>query len=341
MHSPGGFFRAKGVSARTKMAVEDCDLNGDHGHPILTLGLVSDIQYADIDNRLSSSGSERFYRSVLNQLDEAATHWNGEKVDFVVHCGDVIDAVNHENATEEVAIGSVLKKLDKINAPVHHILGNHCLVCLKREQLRDFLQMKTPCSQQGYYSISHCTGWRFLMLDSSDVALYGRPKDHPYTKLAARILHQNNPNENKSDNIGLVGLPRRFVAWGGGVSSTQLEWMESELMAALHANQKVVVFSHIPVQVGLDSPTCLVWNYGDVLEMLHAYPNVKLVVNGHTHNMAHLRDAAGLHHVVLPGMVETPPGKKAFGCLHLYEDKMEVVGFNTMSPIVMPLDKTG
>lgn len=309
---------------------------GTSGKPLCRVGLVSDIQYANIDNRPSFIGKLRYYRNSLAQLKLAAEYWNEEDVDFVLHCGDVIDATNHKNATVDEAITNVLDALRRIKAPVHHILGNHCVVCLDRNQLRTLLKMQTPCAEVGYYSVSPCQSWKFLMLDSSDVALFGRPDDHPYTQLARKTLDTENPNTDKSSNDGIHGPSRRFVGFGGGISCTQKDWIRSELMDARERNQNVVVSCHIPLIEGLYTYTCLVWNYEEIKELLQEFPNVKLALYGHTHQMSYLRDATGIHHLIVPGLVEAEPDKMGFGSLNIYDDRMEVVGFDS-DALVLPL----
>lgn len=309
---------------------------GGPGKPLCKVGLVSDIQYANIDDRFSFSGRLRYYRNTVVQLKLAAKYWNEEKVDLVLHCGDVIDGANRDNGTVDEAINTVIDSLKGIQAPIHHVLGNHCVYCLSREQLRTVLKMQTPCSEVGYYSISPYPSWKFMMLDSSDIAMFGRADDHPNTQLARMTLDAENPNENKSSNDGIHGPSKRFVAFGGGISRTQKDWILSELLEARKRNQNVVVSCHIPLIEGLYTNTCLVWNYEEIRELLNEFPNVKLALYGHTHQMSYLRDATGLHHLVVPGLVEAVPGERGFGSLNIYDDRLEVVGFGD-DPLILPL----
>ena len=45
---------------------------------------------------------------------------------------------------------------------------------------------------------------------------------------------------------GLRGLASRFVAYNGGVSVVQLDWLKLTLTLARFRGEKVVVFGHIP-----------------------------------------------------------------------------------------------
>lgn len=306
-----------------------------HKSPIVRIGLVSDIQYADIDNRFSFGGKERHYRHSLQLLDEATTYWNQEGVEFVVHCGDVIDGQNCSNGTVNEAIESVTNCLSKVKSPVHHILGNHCVYTMDRERLHKELNMPTPTPDVGYYSIAQSPGWKFLMLDSSDVALFGRPHDHKHTLEARHILGTCNPNPDKMNTDGMEGARKRFVGFGGGIGEAQLEWIRLELNESRQKGQNVVVFSHLPLIEGLYRPVCLLWNYEEVLKLLHEFPIVKLAMYGHTHKKAYLQDQNGIHHMVLPGLVECGPGGKGVGCLRVFDDRLEVHGFDSAEPLVM------
>jgi len=67
-----------------------------------------------------------------------------------------------------------------------------------------------------------------------------------------------------------------------------------------------VVFSgHIPVYLGASDSLCLVWNYEEILQVLHKHHCVLAYLAGHTHNTAHCQDDSGVHHVVFPGVIKT------------------------------------
>ncbi|KAK3259762.1 hypothetical protein CYMTET_31255 [Cymbomonas tetramitiformis] len=59
--------------------------------PLFTFGVIADIQYADIDDGASFSGTPRFYRNSLNVLAEAVGAWRKRDVDFAIQLGDIID----------------------------------------------------------------------------------------------------------------------------------------------------------------------------------------------------------------------------------------------------------
>ena len=77
---------------------------------------------------------------------------------------------------------------------------------------------------------------------------------------------------------------------------------------------------------------CLLWDYGDLLELVNGAVSVKAVFAGHDHAGGyHLERKPGVrrtpgargssaahHHVTLEGVIEAPPGKDAFATLDFH-----------------------
>lgn len=55
--------------------------------PLLTFGVLADIQYAPIPDGFSYNGRPRYYRHALQAAKHASKHFEDEKVDFVVNLG--------------------------------------------------------------------------------------------------------------------------------------------------------------------------------------------------------------------------------------------------------------
>ena len=64
---------------------------------------------------------------------------------------------------------------------------------------------------------------------------------------------------------------------------------------------------HIPIHLAASDHVCLVWNYKDILQVLHSHRCVLAYLAGHTHSAAYGRDEKGVHHVVFPGVIEASP----------------------------------
>lgn len=145
-----------------------------------------------------------------------------------------------------------------------------------------------------YYSVCPVPGWRVVVVDAYDVSLLGWADGHPHHTLAADILNRENINEvrcwraqcvasvgcclcdqllwvcnvlhwciqEKNSPEGMVGVQRRFVKFGGGVGSVQLQWLANQLAAAHEAGEMVVVAGHLPFHPDTaprtpDGHTCL------------------------------------------------------------------------------------
>ena len=123
------------------------------------------------------------------------------------------------------------------DARVHSCVGNHCLAAVGRTHLNARLGVPPPpaAGDHSYYEDRLGPGWRLIVLDGYDVSLLGWPATDPRHAAASTLLASRNPNPNKNAADGLVGVDRRFVAFGGGVGEEQLAWLESALARAASA----------------------------------------------------------------------------------------------------------
>ena len=110
------------------------------------------------------------------------------------------------------------------------------------------------------------------------------------------------------------------------------------VQAADQQGQCVVICSHLPIFPGTCPPACLVWNYEEVLQVLHKHPGVVVAsIAGHTHQNGYLVDDSGIHHMVLPGVVEAPPGRDCYGVVEVFEDRLELKGVDICMSCVCKL----
>ncbi len=80
------------------------------------LGLIADIQYADIPNMWNfSKTAERYYRNTVVVLSRAVSWWAEiGRLDFAVNLGDIIDGCNRGQAgMGESALRTVLAQMYK------------------------------------------------------------------------------------------------------------------------------------------------------------------------------------------------------------------------------------
>ncbi|CAN1136409.1 Manganese-dependent ADP-ribose/CDP-alcohol diphosphatase [Linum perenne] len=297
--------------------------------PLFSFGVIADVQYADITDGHSFLGVPRYYRHSINVLQRAVHNWNHrQNPRFVMNFGDIVDG----NCPKHQSLDSVKKvvsEFDKFNGPVYHMIGNHCLYNLPRKDLLPLLtiQSRDLCA---YYEFSPVPEFRFVVLDGYDISAIGWSEDNPKTIQALEVLKKKNPNSDKNSPEGLVGVERRFLKYNGAVGREQLEWLDGVLQDATKLNQKVIVCCHIPLDPGVSLPGSLLWNYDEVMDLVHKHSCVKVCLSGHDHNGGYSIDSHGIHHRSLEAALECPPGTDAFGCIDVYDNRLVLSGTDRM-----------
>ncbi|XP_057421260.1 manganese-dependent ADP-ribose/CDP-alcohol diphosphatase isoform X2 [Lotus japonicus] len=298
--------------------------------PLFSFGLISDVQYSDIPDGRSFLGVPRYYRHSVYVLQRAVQKWNTHhhRHRFVINFGDIVDGF----CPKDQSLNTVKKIVDEFEAfkgPLYHLIGNHCLYNLPRRELLPLLKIKS-LKGHAYYDFSPVPQYRFVVLDGYDISAIGWPQDHPRTLVATKFLQEKNPNEDKNCPAGLVGLERRFLKFNGAVGKEQMEWLNGVLQEATKLKQKVVVCCHLPLDPGASSKEALLWNYDEVMSLIHRYNCVKVCFSGHDHKGGYSIDSHGVHHRVLEAALECPPGTDAFGYVDVYDDRMSLYGTDRM-----------
>jgi hypothetical protein len=122
--------------------------------PALRFGLITDVHYADKD-----TVGKRFYRESLAKMREAVAKFREAKPEFVIEVGDLID----EAPTAEGELGhlrTISAELAKFEGDRYHVLGNHDVWTLTKEQFLDGAGMKA-----GHYSFDK-GAFHFVVLDA-------------------------------------------------------------------------------------------------------------------------------------------------------------------------------
>src|SRR5687768_14184937 len=83
-----GFLRLLGASA-VAVSARAAEISRPPGSPVLSIGILTDCQYADAD---TPPNSKRLYRESPKKLAAAIDHLNtmGD-LDFMLHLGDAVD----------------------------------------------------------------------------------------------------------------------------------------------------------------------------------------------------------------------------------------------------------
>ena len=192
-------FLKNGVLVLSAAAANPTSLFADARKAGLQVGLVTDLHYAD-----KAPSGTRHYRESPAKLAEAASRFARHKPAFLVELGDFIDAA--DSVKTELAY---LKRINRDFATIckhrHHVLGNHCVYTLKKQEF-----LETVGQKKSYYSFDSGR-FHFVVLDScfrSDGQPYGR-KNFEWT----------DPN----------------------IPAAEVDWLRADLKAT---SKKTVVFAH-------------------------------------------------------------------------------------------------
>lgn len=275
--------------------------------PILKIGLVADPQYADKPTK-----GLRHYKESLWKLEEAIDTFNYEKVDFVQSLGDIIDA-------EWDNYDAILSIYDKLNSGIesYQLLGNHdfSIDSIYMSGLLEKLSMPYY-----YYSYSK-KGWRFIVLDATDYSYFSNP------------LHQNDINKIESYYNNTKEETNK-QSWNGAIGEEQQKWLKEELAAANSLNQKVILFSHLPVRPKGNVHN--LWNDYEIVDIIENSPNVVAFINGHNHGGGYVYEN-GIHYVTLFGMVDTKIG--SYGILEINNENLTLRGYGNQETLYLDIEQ--
>ncbi len=138
----------------------------------LRFGWVTDIHYAEADIKWG-----RYYKESRDKLSEAISLFNEQKVDFVIETGDFKD--QNEPPFEEKTL-EYLKKIEQVfsgfNGPRYHVLGNHDMDSLSKEQFLNEIENTGVAKDKSYYYFER-NNIRFVVLDACYTS-WGKDYDH-------------------------------------------------------------------------------------------------------------------------------------------------------------------
>jgi predicted MPP superfamily phosphohydrolase len=224
-------------------------------------GIVTDSHYADTDAR-----DGRCYRESTGKMAECVELMNEQKVDFLIELGDFKD--QDEPAVEERTI-SHLRAIEKVfrqfQGPKYHVLGNHDVDSISKEQFLENITNANIRAGSAYYSFDS-RGIHFVVLDAN------------YRKDGTTYDRGN------------------FTWTDTHIPDIQLEWLRQELTAT---SLPVIIFVH---QLLDGEGNLYVDNAGDIRNVLKASGKVLAVFQGHKHD-GDCNNIEGIHFYTLKAMV--------------------------------------
>ncbi len=262
--------------------------------PDFSFAVIADVQYCDHE----ASGS-RFYRQSPEKLERCVRDLNTRDLAFVIQLGDFIDR-------DLSSFDKVLPIFDELEAPRHHVLGNHEYSVLPEEKENVPRKLGLPVR---YYDFARGS-WRFVVLDGNDLSFHATAAGEGRHEEAKALFQK----------VKTEGRPQAMT-WNGGVGEKQLAWLEGVLARAEAAKEKVIVFCHFP----LHPPNVHnLWNCAELIEVIESSRCVAAYMNGHNHH-GNYAGMAGVHYITFHGMVETEK-ETAYAIVEVYADYLKIIG---------------
>ena len=296
---------------------------------LFRFGLISDIQYADIEDASNFSGSEhRAYRDSARHTTQIINYWSAlnPQLSFIAQLGDLIDGqnageygqgLNLDGPQSDEALTILMNAWRDCPIPTFHAVGNHELYNFSWEKLADVLngsqqgsqhRISIPSSQVStedqrfYFSWRPHPNWRMIMLNCYEMSVI-RPLSENNHAEAEALLRSHNPNYGKPAPCNYFdGLSRdklRFVPFNGGLGEQQRTWLKSELDEAKQVDEQVLVMGHLPLYPEAASPRNVAFDADEALSVLQQSGCVAAYFAGHRHRGGYAQDTTGIHHVTV------------------------------------------
>lgn len=254
-----------------------------HNEPEIALraGLLTDTHFAR-----RPSNNTRYYEESLAKLREAVELMNREKVDLAVHIGDFKDEDPEPVESRTLGYVSELEQaFSAFGGPRYHVLGNHDMDSISKEQFLVRVENTGIESGRSYYSFDQ-KGFHFIILDANF-----RQDGAPYDKGNFDWKDTNIPED-------------------------QLDWLRTDLAAT---QLPAIIFVH---QL-LDPEQTIehrIRNGAAVRAVLEDAGRVLAVFQGHQHQGGyHLVN--GIHYYTLPAMVEgSGPENSSYAILDIHSN---------------------
>jgi alkaline phosphatase len=129
---------------------------------LVRFGLVADAHYADTEDR-----EDRQYRYSLEKMRRAVKVFNESNLDFVVELGDLKDQGEKPDKKETLSfLDKIETELRQFNGDVYHVLGNHDMDSISKEDFLAHTENPPGAKGKAYYSFV-MKGIKFIVLDAN------------------------------------------------------------------------------------------------------------------------------------------------------------------------------
>lgn len=276
---------------------------------------------------------KRYYREAFEKTKNAFDSWkvmassSSFNFKFAVVLGDILDSKCISSGTVEDCF---LKYAEVTAVPfeVHTVVGNNDIKCFGRTK---FFQLFTPTALKSiispsslYYSTTPFPGFRFIFLDAYDVSCIGASTEE-LTEVANEILRFHNPEVFAPGGDCFSEASKyHFQKYNGQLSTAQIIWLDRTLQQSEADGEKCFVFCHLPIELKCCRPDALLWNYDEIIAVVHKTRCVQAWISGHDHDGGYAVDSSGIHHVTPCAPIECSPGELSHGYVKVCEGGFEI-----------------
>lgn len=259
----------------------------------------------------------RLYELALPKARLAVEHFNTHKVSRVLHLGDIIDG-NETREQTEADMKAVLDVLAPLEAPLIHVVGNHCLELGRASTLASLGLSTAVCSTHRAIDLS--AHWRLIVLDTMACSLRG--SSYTEAAMARKYLetHRDDPNA---------------TVYNGGLGADQTAWLRTQLTKAKDQRVSIILAAHHPFSLQVAPLNMLVWNREELLALLADFRHtVRAVFTGHYHYGGYAIED-DIHHVVFESIVDSTSKQGSHAVVNLFDDRIEICGIGDMQSRVL------
>lgn len=318
--------------------------------PLITFGILTDIQYCDIDDCENEITKKmRYYRNSLDLIGKAIVDWKQMELDeninfkFILQLGDLIDGKCKLKNESVKSMDLVLNELNKMfsktdDKNVLSVWGNHEMYNFSRTYLSktklNTAKLFNNENNGNYYSVDLTDKIKLVCLDLYEYSALGYKSNNPVYKKALNTLRSHNKNKNLNSSLGLDKNLACFCLFNGTIGIAQFIWLESQLNEAYQNKIKVILCGHIPLHYKSAKSTLVAWNSKEILNLIYSFKNVVIAyIAGHYHQGGYYLDHNNIHHFTIPAVLETHPNSNSYCTIKIYENKINVFNFSTSSSI--------
>ena len=250
-----------GVLLSSSIPLFSCET--DHS---LRFGIVTDIHYSE-----RASYGTRYFKQSIEKLKNAIDVFNQADLDFIIELGDLKDQDSEPERKNTLKyLDTIEAVLQTFNGPVYHVLGNHDMDSISKEDFLNHTSNHKDADKKTYYSFT-CNGIKCIVLDAN-YSEDGSPYD-----------------------TGNFDWTKAFIP------KSQQEWLQKELSSD---EIPILIFVHQLLDSFSDVGKDLcVGNADEVVPLLEKNGNVLAVFQGH-HHPGNYSFRNGIHYWTMKGMIE-------------------------------------